>query len=166
MMTNLKFSPQSIVGIWASMLALLTCITFVYAVWQWHNDWILAHREISMTRKVVKTDETINMIAAIPNDHLFGKSFAKIGEVPITSLELSVTGIVKVDSEKNHSYSKAYISTSGQPSKIYLIGDALPSGVKIYDITSKEVILENQGQLEKLPLPREQLQFKLRNALE
>ena len=100
------------------------------------------------------------MIASIPDEHLFGKAFSKSGDVPITNLQLRVTGIVKVQDEENGSYSKAYISISGQPSKIYQVGDSLPYGVKVYAISHDTVILENGGRLEKLPLPREKLVFK------
>jgi hypothetical protein len=73
---------------------------------------------------------------------------------------------VKVEHELNGSISKAYISISGQPGKIYQIGDNLPYGVKVYDITPDTVILENDGHLEKLPLPREKLLFKRKNIQE
>ena len=65
-----------------------------------------------------------------------------------------------MDSNRSGPVSKAYISIDGQPSKIYQVGESLPSGVKVYDITPNEVVLENDGNLEKLPLPREQLKFK------
>jgi type II secretory pathway component PulC len=101
-----------------------------------------------------------NNITSVPNEHLFGKMVSKTGAMPVTNLQFRVTGIVKVDTEKYEAFSKAYISISGQPSKIYQIGDSLPYGVKVYDITSDAVILENEGHLEKLPLPREHPTFK------
>lgn len=157
----IKLSQQNLLGISAALVVLMG-ITFFYAARQWYDDWSLTHH-ISIIPPKIKTDRAGHIIAALPNDHLFGKSFAKIGEVPTTNLSLSVTGIVKIEPEGNR-VSKAYISLSGQPSKIYQKGDTLPSGVKIYDITTNAVILDNHGQLEKLPLPREKLQFKPRNT--
>lgn len=142
-------------------LSLLVGVTFTYSAWQWHADWVLAHQEVTAAPTIAASDETADMIAAIPDAHLFGKSFSQ-GHVPITNLQMRVSGIVKVENPENGGLSKAYISMSGQPSKIYQIGDSLPYGVKVYDITANEVILENDGHLEKLPLPREQLQFKAR----
>ncbi len=141
-------------------IVVLVSFTFFYSAWQWRSDWILAHQTTSAVPTIAKTDDTAETIAAIPDDHLFGKLLSKTGEVPITNLQLRVTGIVKVDAEQSGLFSKAYISISGQPSKIYQAGDSLPYGVKVYDITPDTVILENDGRLEKLPLPRERLKFK------
>ena len=162
MHTNLK--QRLVLGGSAALFALL-CFTFFYALWQWRADWHLTHGETHPTLLTTTGDTAATLIAAIPNEHLFGKSFSG-GNVPITNLQLRVTGIVKQNTEQNHGYSKAYISMSGQPSKIYQAGDNLAYGVKVYDITPDTVILENDGHLEKLPLPREKLQFKMRTSEE
>ncbi len=93
--------------------------------------------------------------------HLFGMSAT--GDMPITNLELRVTGIAREADAQSENVSRAYISIAGGVSKIYQVGDSLPDGVKIYDITSDTVILENSGKLEKLPMPRQKLQFKPRD---
>lgn len=147
------------IGLGAALL-----FTLLHAFWQWHNDWLLAHQAVPhQTTAIINTDDSAAMIAAIPNDHLFGQSFTN-NNLPITNLQLRVTGIVKVDAEQGAS--KAYISIAGQPSKIYQIGDKLPYGVNIYAISTDTVILENDGHLEKLTLSREKLQFKPRNIKE
>jgi type II secretory pathway component PulC len=145
------------------LLALGVFITLIYSFNQWHSDWQLAHRVFEGSIDLHNHDETADMIAAIPEEHIFGKSFSKTGTVPITNLGLRVTGIVKTDTDDRSSTSRAYISIAGAPSKIYQAGDSLPYGVKVYDITSDAVILENDGHLEKLPLPRNKLQFKPHN---
>jgi general secretion pathway protein C len=164
-LTNIHFSQRTMIGI-STAIALLVVVTFFYSTWQWHNDWVLAHQTTPSSSLMTKTDEAATMISAIPDKHLFGKALTKTGDMPITNLQLRVTGIVKVDTEKYGAFSKAYISISGQPSKIYEIGDTLPYGVKVYDITSDTVILENDGHFEKLPLPREPLKFKPKPAEE
>lgn len=138
-------------------LALLICFTLFYNIKQWHQDWLLSHQTI-LPPTLVSPQPTINL-AIIPTAHLFGKSLTKISELPISSLQLQVTGIVKVSNE-NPNDSKVYISTSGQPSKIYRLGDTITTDVKIYNITPDAVILENNGRFEKIPLKREKLQFK------
>lgn len=165
MMININLPQRVVLGI-GTGLAVLVFITLVYSVSQWHADWVLAHQETATAPTITATDETASMIAAIPSEHLFGKNFSKAGDVPITSLQLRVTGIVKVENEAGNNVSKAYISIAGAPSKIYQIGDSLPYGVKVYDITPNIVILENDGHLEKLPLPREELHFKPRDQQE
>lgn len=163
LMINIQLTQRVVLGLCAA-LAVLVCFTFIYSAWQWRADWVLAH-QAAAAPTVATVDETANMIAAIPDEHLFGQSFSKSG-MPTSNLQLRVTGIVKVDNEQGGTVSKAYISISGQPSKIYQTGDSLPYGVKVYDIAPDAVILENDGHLEKLPLPREQLQFKPRNKQE
>src|SRR5690348_16091049 len=130
MMVNINLPQRAILGIGAS-LAALVCITFIYSIWQWHADWVLAH-QTTAAPTVAATDQTAEMIAAIPDEHLFGKNLSNSGSVPITSLQLRVTGIVKVEDEAGDKVSKAYISMSGQPSKIFQAGDMLPYGVKVY----------------------------------
>lgn len=163
MMTlNIQLPQQTLLGICGG-LATLLAITFMYCAWQWQSDWALAHEEVQPTSALVSIQDSTSLINDIPNEHIFGQAS---GDVPITSLQLRVTGIVKINTEEGGSYSKAYISISGQPSKIYQTGDSLPYGVKVYDITSDTVILENDGRLEKLPMPRQQLEFKPRNTEE
>lgn len=154
---NISSSQRSVLGI-SLAVATLVLLTFGYAAWQWRSDWVLVHQMNAETPTLNNTNQLSDTVLAIPDEHLFGSS--KLGNMPITNLQLRVTGIVKVDAEQMGAYSKAYISIAGQASKIYQIGDTLPYGVKVYDITSDAVILENDGRLEKLPLPREQLKFK------
>lgn len=135
-------------------LACLTGFTFIYDVWQWRDDWVL----INKAPPALPADDdsaSMNLIARIKDAHLFGLSIAG-GNMPVTNLQFVVTGIIKTEDGS----SKASISIAGQPSKIYQTGDGLPYGVKVYEITPDTVILENDGRLEKLPLPREKLQFK------
>lgn len=138
-------------------LGLLTLFTLFYDIWQWHSDWRFIHEPLP--NLPAKTAQTIDL-SNIPDAHIFGKPLAKTSNVPISSLHLQVTGIVKIENNQDDKGSKVYLSTSGQPSKIYRIGDSVSSGVKIYSIESDAVILENNGRFEKLPLQREPLQFK------
>lgn len=165
MMMTINLKQQSVFLICAA-LGCLALLTLGLSIWQWHKDWVTAHPQVSFKDNHVNTDETTVMIAAIPEEHIFGQAFSKIGQVPITNLQLRVTGIVKTESEQTGTQSKAYISISGQPSKIFQVGDSLPYGVKVYDIISNAIILENKGHLEKLPLPREKLEFNARNLQE
>ena len=155
-MNFLTVKQQSAIGACAAIAAGIF-LTLLFAIWQWHSDWALSQQTLS--QPATPPAEAADMIARVPEDHLFGKAFSN-GEVPITNLQLRITGIVKVSNEQGTSVSKAYISMEGQPSKIYQVGDSLPYGVKVYEITNDAVILENNGHLEKLPLPREKLQFR------
>jgi type II secretory pathway component PulC len=150
-----EFSRRSMIILCVSTLCLIF-ITVLYSMWQWQGDWKLAHQTMFVP-VIVKTTEP-DIIALISENPIFGQS-PKLGDMPITNLQLRVTGIVKTN---NQHASKAYLSISGQLSKIVKVGDHLPDGVKIYDISKNAVVLENNGRLEKLPLPREKLVFKKR----
>lgn len=141
-------------------LAVLVAASYLYVFSAWYLDWQLAHHTPAPTVKL-DIDANARLIAAIPEQHLFGISAT--GDMPVTNLQLRVTGIAREIDANNENISKAYISIAGSPSKIFQVGDILPDGVKIYEITSDTVILENAGQLEKLPLPREKLEFKPRD---
>lgn len=158
MITQTNIKQRVSIAICA-LLSTITLITFVYALQQWHSDWTLT-RKIIAPPSLSSNAENSAIIMSIPHTHLFGEASTKLGNMPITNLQLHVTAIIKINNDPEHSWTKAYISIAGQPSKAYRIGDELPYGVKVYDITSYAVILENDGHLEKLPLPREPLQFK------
>lgn len=155
-MINQNLKERVVLG-FCLTVALLTLGMVIYVSKQWHQDWVITHRHIETPSTPVSKNESSEMIASLSNAHLFGKAVAKLSAVPITNLEFRVAGIVKAAAKAS---SKAYISVSGQVGKIYQIGDSLPYGVKVYDITGNAVILENNGHLEKLVLPREQLKFK------
>ena len=142
---------------------IMICFILFEAISQWRNDWMLVHEQPAF---VVQADKNsgMDLIHTLPNHHLFGQTLTS-GAVPITNLQLRVTGIVMMDNTDYHHESKAYISMAGQASKMYRIGDRLAEGVNIYDITSDSVILENDNHIEKLPLPREKLKFKNRVPL-
>ena len=133
-------------------------ITGILSLWQWHDDWLFAHQTNPVMQKAIHKDETAVLIEDLPKQNLFGKA---LGDAPITNLQFHVTGIVKAEGIDT---SKAYISTGGKTSKIYYIGDKLPYGISIYDITADAVLLENNGRIEKLLLAREPLQFKKKMA--
>jgi general secretion pathway protein C len=144
------------------VLIALLILTAFYSLWQWHSDWVLAHQEVELGPELIRKTDTDKLIASIADAHLFGRVAEKVlTEAPISSLQLKVTGIIKISHQNTGS--RALISTAGQPGKVYKIGDTVANGVKIYDITADTVILENNGRLEKLPLVREKLQFKPRS---
>lgn len=164
---DVRYHRHLMLGAAVALIA-LSLTTAGYAVYQWTADWQLAHSELPAAPVLATADATSSLVAAIPGEHVFGQPAAGLGNMPISNLQLRVTGIAKVegDDETAQSLSRAYISVAGQPSKIYKIGDNLPYGVKVYDITADAVVLQNGGQLEKLPLPRDPLQFKPKPTLE
>lgn len=142
-------------------LAGLLIITLIYALIQWHDDWALTHQNLPEPALQVSR-HTSNSANDIQNTHLFGKSLIDGGDIPISSLQLQVSSILRETSPTGQDQSRATISMGGQPAKRYQTGDLLTGNVKIYQITNDTVVLENNGELEKLPLPRKKLTFKAR----
>lgn len=116
----------------------------------YHNYTVM---RLSQSTTAVSTDNVAERVAQIPKWHLFGEYGVaqKSAVLPITSLQIVLTGIVKGEPE---SVSRVFISEGGKPGKVYQVGDVLESGVKVYAITEDSVVLQNGGQLEKLPLRR------------
>lgn len=156
---QLIYKQHTLIGT-CGLLVMFIIITFIYGIKQWKEDWALTHGSIaSMNAPTV--NQIDRLASSIIDAHLFGKSITN-GNVPLSSLQLLVTGIVSVNHEQNNPTSKVYISIAHQVSKIYQVGDLLPYGVRVYAINDNAVILENDGHFEKLLLPREKLQFKAR----
>lgn len=145
------------------LMSLLLLLTLLHTISDWHSDWTLSHQKIK-TIALAPIDDLDHLIENLPDQHLFGNNPAinQVGDMPISSLQLRVTGIIKNESD---AASKALISIAGSPSKIYHTGERI-EGIKIYAITPEAVVLDNNGKLEKLPLPRPALLFKNREPKE
>lgn len=135
------------------MLA-LACATLFSVL---KNSWAVATLQATPVVKAVEisANDSHPPLANLSNQHLFGQ--AVDGELPITSLQFHLTGILKAT---QGGMSKAIISVAGKPGKVYSVGDLLPSGIKVYAVTNDEVVLERSGHLEKLPLGRTPLVFQ------
>jgi type II secretory pathway component PulC len=142
---------------WAALIStsLLLFYSLVSTLFSWHSDFMIG-KNPPAAKTTLSVDETTKLIAAIPNQHIFGGGLEQ-GPIPITSLQLRLVGVVKSVPEQE---SRVIISESGRPGKVYQIGDVLPSGVKVYSIANDGVVLENGGRLEKLPLQRTPLMFQ------
>ena len=144
---HLGFTLMFIMGLWVSVLCVDTLS-------QWHTDFVLTKKSATST---VAPLLVLDSIEQIPERHLFGKLGAAENYLPITSLQLRLVGVIKSEPEQ---LSKVIISESGQPGKVYQIGDTLPCGVSVASIADDGVVLANGDHLEKLPLRRSRLQFQ------
>ena len=149
-------------GRWASLvvlfsLSILVVITLVRMPMTWREDFVLAHEQKkSIPTNAISTNQSSDLSSQIPNWHLFGTAAKADAFLPITSLQLRLIGVIHDSGEQ---LSRVMISEAGQPGKVYKVGDQF-SGVKVNAIAPDGVILENGGQLEKLPLQRQELEFR------
>jgi len=128
------------------------------AFYNGYADFTIMQRPSNITTSgldVANAETTL--IAAVPSQHIFGRAAEEDDFLPITSLQLHLTGIIKDSADQ---VSKVIVSEAGQPGKIYSVGDALTSGITIYSINEDGIVLEHNGKLEKLPLTRQRLQFQ------
>lgn len=140
----------------AGLFGVAAVFTFGNMFLNWRSDYVLSHQPVILKRTSSVFDENALLIAQIPEQHIFGLQAGDDAFLPISSLQLRLTGIIKV---KDDSKSKIIVSEAGKPGKIFGIGDELASGIKINTINDDGVILENGGKLEKLPLVRSSLIF-------
>jgi general secretion pathway protein C len=95
-------------------------------------------------------------VAAITSAHLFG-------EVPVearaqdaatlqqTSLPLVLVGIIAADNPED---GLAILGENAAGAKVYAVGDNVPGGAKLHQVLADKVIIDRNGVLEALMLPR------------
>jgi hypothetical protein len=137
--------------LFSALLILLTGFSMIYA---WFGDFSLARQKAPSAHIATGVDAESQLIAQIPAQHLFGSSEDFL---PITSLQLHLTGIL---TSGNKETAKVIISQNGQVGKVFALGDAIASGIKINAINEDGIVLEHGGKLEKLPLARAPLEFQ------
>lgn len=96
-------------------------------------------------------------VAAIANAHIFGqpappeKPPQDASNAPQTSMPLVLTGIISDDDPRN---GLAILGENAAAAKVYAVGDNVPGGARLHSVYSDRVLLDREGQLESLALPR------------
>jgi general secretion pathway protein C len=94
-------------------------------------------------------------LAAITNAHLFGAAAAPrqdAANAPETSMPLVLSGIIAGNDPQN---GLAILGPSAQNARVYAVGDSVPGGAKLHSVYSDRVLIERDGRLESLTLPRQ-----------
>jgi len=94
-------------------------------------------------------------LAAITNAHLF--DVAKVARrddanAPPSNVPLVLTGIIAGNDPRN---GLAILGQSAQTAKVYAVGDSVPGGVKLHSVYHDHVLIDRDGQVESLTLPRQ-----------
>src|SRR5215472_10068785 len=92
---------------------------------------------------------------AITNAHLFGAAPAAIQDganAPETAIPLVLTGTIAGNDPQN---GLAILGQTAQTAKVYAVGDTVPGGPKLHSVYSDRVVIDRDGQLESLALPRQ-----------
>jgi general secretion pathway protein C len=94
-------------------------------------------------------------LAAITHAHLFGAAPSPKQDganAPQTSIPLVLTGTIAGNDPQN---GLAILGQTAQTAKVYAVGDNVPGGAKLHSVYSDRVVIERDGQLESLALPRQ-----------
>jgi len=97
-------------------------------------------------------------IAGITSTHLFGAAPVEAprqdaANAPQTSMPLILTGIIAGDTPEN---GLAILGENPTSVKVYVVGDPVPGGAKLHSVYSDRVVIDRNGTLESLLLPRQQ----------
>jgi general secretion pathway protein C len=94
-------------------------------------------------------------VASITNTHLFGVAPAPAvgnANAPQTSMPLVLTGVIAANDPQG---GLAILGPSAASTKVYEVGDNIPGGARLHAVYSDHVLLERDGSIESLALPRE-----------
>jgi general secretion pathway protein C len=85
--------------------------------------------------------------------HLFGEAAptAADGNAPQTAVQLVLAGVLAVPDPKR---GLAIIGPSAAAARLYTVGDAVPGGVKLHSVYPDHVLLDRDGSIESLQLPK------------
>jgi general secretion pathway protein C len=96
-------------------------------------------------------------VAAIVGAHLWGAPPATAvaqdaANAPPTSIPLVLVGIIAADDPQD---GLAILGENAAGAKVFAVGDNVPGGAKLHDVYVDHVIIDHNGKLEKLMLPRQ-----------
>ena len=95
-------------------------------------------------------------VAALIDSHLFGRAPASstaLGtHAPRTDLPLVLTGVI---ADRNPHAGMAILGPSAGAAKVYEVGDRIPGGARLRAVLPRKVLLERDGRLESLALPKQ-----------
>jgi general secretion pathway protein C len=91
-------------------------------------------------------------LATIVNAHLFGTAAGSGADnAPNTTMPLILAGVI---ADKDPNKGQAIIGASAASGKLYAVGAMIPGGARLHAIFTDRVLIERNGALETLPLPR------------
>jgi general secretion pathway protein C len=95
-------------------------------------------------------------VASITNGHLFGTvavqaQSGSAADATQTSMQLVLTGII---AGKDPRVGFAIVGENATAAKVHAVGDNVPGGAKLHSVYSDRVLLDRNGHLEYLALPR------------
>jgi general secretion pathway protein C len=91
-------------------------------------------------------------IPAIVNAHLWGVPPPSEVRIEPSQVNLLLTGTIAGNDPQN---GLAILGQTPQTARVYAVGDIVPGGAKLHSVYSDRVVIDRNGQLESLALPRQ-----------
>ena len=94
-------------------------------------------------------------VATIANAHLMGAAPQARGDgqnAPPSNIPLVLTGTIAGNDPQN---GLAILGQTAQSAKVYAVGDIVPGSAKLHSVYSDRVVIDRDGQLESIALPRQ-----------
>jgi len=133
------------------IIAIVCIASLCIAIWKFAHDF--SNHFVTTTNASIKPIQTLPEIA---NLHLFGiYRIQNIADLPSTQLQLSLVGtVIMINAPKQ---SRALIASPGGQTKVYAVGAIVPGNATVARVEQRYVVLNNNGELQKLSLPIEKL---------
>lgn len=131
--------PIYLTGLWVLLI--------LFVLWQTLSIFIQSPK----TMAPPTTTPVIKPIPPLAAKHLFGIYDKAIANLPLTQLQLTLEGTVVSLDDPNQSH--ALVSSPSGQTKVYRVGDALPGGATVNKIMKEQIIIEYNGQEQRLRLP-------------
>ena len=154
------FQRRLVAQIISALLLLLLLNECFRDVW---NFWVIAHPPaVDLAQPVLKTNALASqsLIQKQLSQPLFGDYLpARVNDLNVKPSNLNIS-LVGVLFSAHPEESQMLIALADGQALIYHQGELMPGEVKIKKITPDGVVLEHDGELESLSLPKNELQFE------
>jgi general secretion pathway protein C len=113
--------------------------------------------KITATAPVQQVHNQSVDVAAITSAHLFGTppieaAAQDAANAPPTNIPLVLVGIIAADDPHD---GLAILGENAAGAKVFAVGDNVPGGAKLHDVLVDHVVIDHNGRLESLMLPRQ-----------
>ena len=131
-----------------NVLSCLLLITTAISLYGYLNQ-----SKQSINTQTPTTTKTITLNLQALKSPLFGPYIETLNNVPESDLDIQLMGVLKSDKSGE---SSVLIQVNNQE-KILGVNDSLPGGTKLIRIYPSSILIERDGHLEKISLPKETL---------
>jgi general secretion pathway protein C len=149
-------------GLPARLPQIVSAVLVIAIAWQGVQlIWLLRQRPpapvaVNTASSVTVPDQTSrNDVQTIVSAHLFGVANVENADpnnAPPTQVALVLAGVMATEDPKR---GYAIVGESAANAKVHLVGSQLPGGVRLYAVYPDRVLIDRNGQIETLALPRQ-----------